>query len=72
MEILVPVAALAGMYFLNKSASTPGVESFETNANIPDANYPAALTDMGNTEISDPEQTTSALSTGNRFVGNGA
>ena len=72
MEIIVPVAALAGMYFLNKTASNPAQESFESNVNIPDANYPVSLNSLENTDIDDPEQTTSALSTGNRFVGNGA
>jgi len=40
MEIIVPVAALAGMYFLNKTTQN-GPESFETNINIPDVNYPS-------------------------------
>jgi len=71
MELVIPVAALAGMYFLNKSKTSEPkpFENFTSNNDILNVNFPTQDGDIRDADS--PEEVTSALSTGNRYEGVG-
>lgn len=73
MELVIPVAALAGMYFLNKSKSPEPVsyENFTSNNDILNVNFPVGDEDIRESATTSPEEITSALSTNNHYNGNG-